>query len=105
MPNPLDVACPACFSKPGERCTQPDDHGRHEVSRIHYVRDYLAESTEWCDAILDALYNGEPERVRCYKRGSHAEHSGFVYAAGEYPLATVTWPDGISANREQRRHP
>ncbi len=40
--SPIDVTCPNCQAKPGDRCTQPDGLGRHEVKRFHYARESAA---------------------------------------------------------------
>lgn len=30
--------CPACFAKPGDKCTRPTDTGRVDVSWVHLSR-------------------------------------------------------------------
>jgi hypothetical protein len=41
--DPMDVQCPACFSKPGEDCTQATSTGRKDVTWFHLSRITLAE--------------------------------------------------------------
>lgn len=40
----LLLACPACMSRPGERCTAPTDDGQREVTWLHYAR-----TDRWAD--------------------------------------------------------
>ena len=37
--NPLDVACPVCQSRPGEKCTTPTETGRVWVNWFHISRE------------------------------------------------------------------
>lgn len=36
--EPLTRYCPTCQSKPGERCTRPDNTGRHAVRTFCLAR-------------------------------------------------------------------
>jgi hypothetical protein len=40
LASPISVACPACYSKPGEKCTQPTDTSRRDVSWFHFAREH-----------------------------------------------------------------
>ena len=43
MLKPIEVACPACQSKPGELCTAPDDRSRHYIKSFHLAREDRAQ--------------------------------------------------------------
>lgn len=40
--DPRLVACPACYSKPGESCTTPTNDGQRKVSWYHLSREDAA---------------------------------------------------------------
>lgn len=44
LKSPISVACPACFVPAGQKCTQPTDTSRREVSWFHFARETAAET-------------------------------------------------------------
>lgn len=42
--DPRLQTCPNCQARPGQPCTQPDDHSRHPVAWHHLARE--AEATK-----------------------------------------------------------
>ena len=54
-------ACPTCFAKPGERCTQPTSNSRAEVAWEHLARTDERDAPLPREAIVERL---EPGRVR-----------------------------------------
>ncbi|AXQ64379.1 hypothetical protein L3Y19_gp006 [Gordonia phage Neville] len=39
----INLTCPACFSKPGEKCTQPTSTGHRNLNTLHYARTALMD--------------------------------------------------------------
>lgn len=42
-PRALAHTCPACLSRPGEKCTEPTNTGRRAVGWLHFSRTDLLE--------------------------------------------------------------
>ena len=40
--NPINFECPACFAKPGDKCTQATEVSRRPVAWVHYSREVMA---------------------------------------------------------------
>lgn len=40
------VACPNCYAKPNQHCTQPTEFGRTPVGWVHYAREAAYEKAQ-----------------------------------------------------------
>ncbi|AZS07952.1 hypothetical protein SEA_KABOCHA_102 [Gordonia phage Kabocha] len=58
--DPVLIKCQACFSKPGEKCTQPTNDSQRTVNWFHLVREDNARDLERSRCNIDLGWHSTP---------------------------------------------
>ena len=81
--RPLDVPCPNCQARVGEKCTVPTNTARVNVSWFHLAREGAAErkATRIDDTYLE-FGESEANPVECGSLAPHPRHEFYSHQHG-----------------------